>query len=316
MRMNRLPHIICICLLAGVTFLVYKAKKTPSPAPPRPRHPNNGRKPPKPPPPPKPAKPVEPVWLNWPVVHEVHNPALGQVLCDIDSHMPAHHQYRASNKITWAHETTHGINANIRNSQPGQKVNGFYTLRNRAVVIPEPPTTIRTVAPTVPHKLRGVSYDLYLVRQAGQWNHAPLYLFDEWTAYTNGSECGRELNAQGWYFELLQAHEFNLYSLCLAKVVKENCPNYDDKQMKAYLMWNIERTFRLAAPTAPKRYVLSGPFDHHINANIISFPDDENPTQKALEYAEKVRTLPEAESLRSFARSYFGPDWCRRVYGF
>jgi hypothetical protein len=316
--MTRLQQIICILLLAGATFLVATAKKhqarpQPQPAPQAQVQPPPPDEPPVPlPPPPK----VEPQWTHWPRVRQVNNPSLGKVLQDIDSHMPQGHRYSASNKITWAHETTHGINANIRNAQPNASgVNGFYALEDRAVVIEEPRTTISKVAPLVPQKLRGVSYNLYLVKQQSGWNDRPLYLFDEWTAYTNGSECGRELNGQGWYFELLQAHEFNVYCMCLAKLVKETCPQYDDRQLKAYMMFNVERTFRLAEP-APKRDVLRDPFDHHMNITLLSFPDDDNPTQKALEYVNKVRTLHEAEELRAFARQYFGPEWCKRIYGF
>lgn len=282
-----------------------------------------------PPVPPKeePPKTVEPEWTDWPAVRSVNNPSLGKVLQDIDSHMPAGHIYRDGNKVTWAHETTHGINSNIRNKhQDATRVNGFYGLNNRACVIYEPKTTIRAIAPKVPQVLRGPSYNLYLVQQTSGWNDRPLYLFDEWVAYTNGSECGRELNHSGWYYELLQAHNFNVYCIYLAMTVKEKCPDYDDKQMKAFMMWNIERTFRLAAPTVTKREIMY-PDPNEVKQHHLLNPmyppdilphgaDDSDPTREALAYVEKVRTAPEAESLRTFARQYFGAEWCKRVYGF
>lgn len=286
--------ILCLFLGLGLAY-AYKLKHHPvqpivQATPKEPEKPK-----PKPPEPlPKP-KPVEPKFDNWPKVRTVTNASLGKVLQDIDSHMPAGHQYSDSNKVTWAHETTHGINANIRNkNKDSTTVNGFYCLNDRACVIYEPKTTIRKIAPTVPNALRGPSYQLYLVQQTSGWNDRPLYLFDEWIAYTNGSETGRELNHSGWYYELLQAHNFNVYCIYLAMTVKKECPDYDDAQMKAFMMWNIERTFRLAAP----------------------FEQKDDPTKSALEYVEKVRTLPEAEALRVFSRQYFGIEWCKRVYGF
>lgn len=324
--MKNMKYIIIIAILALGLGFVYKLKHHTDPAPPLPQpgpvNPEPQPKPePKPEPPPEP-KTVEPKFDNWPRVRNVTNEKLGKILQDIDSHMPAGHQYSDSNKVTWAHETTHGINSNIRNKhQDATKVNGFYCLNDRACVIYEPKTTIRAFAGTVPQALRGPSYNLYLVQQTSGWNDRPLYLFDEWIAYTNGSETGRELNHQGWYYELLQAHNFNVYCMYLAMHVKKTCPDYDDTQMKAFMMWNIERTFRLAAPFE-KREVTKpdaggNPPGKHLHAHDIPLGnDDSNPTKEALDYVNKVRTLPEAEVLRTFARQYFGAEWCKRVYGF
>jgi len=39
----------------------------------------------------------------------------------------------------------------------------------------------------IPKELRGNIYQLYVVSQARSWNDRPLYLFDEWVSYQNGS---------------------------------------------------------------------------------------------------------------------------------
>lgn len=271
-----------------------------------------------------PVKPVFPNWENWPKVRNVQDEQkrmLGKILQDIESHMPVKHGYRDKNKVTWAHETTHGINANIRNSnKDATKVNGFYCLEDRACIIIEPKMTIKSFADSIPQKLRGPSYELYLVEQAVEWNNRPLYIFDEWTAYINGTETGRELNHQGWYYELLQAHNFNVYSMYLAKAVKETCPDYDCTQMKAFMMWNIERTFRLAEPFDGKVLMLSWPEEAsntHLHSHDIPHGgDDTDPIRSAIDYVQKVQTSSEAEEIRIFARNYFGTEWCKRVYGF
>lgn len=278
-------------------------------------------------------KQEEPTWTSWPKVRSVNN--LGKVLSDIESHMPAGHIYRDNSRVTWAHETTHGINANIRNSiRNGQKNNAFYVLEDRAAVIVEPRTTIRRVAGKIPQELRGPSYQLYLVESTSSWNNEPLYIMDEWTAYTNGSACGRELNADGWYYELLQAHNFNVYSMYLMMTVKEDCPDYDDKQLKAYIMWNVERTFDLAKTydaskalvLAPEVFEFIKEENHTLNKgkhlcphpepHEWSVPGNENPTARALAYSNLVKTSPAAEKLRVFARDYFGKEWCQKFYGF
>ena len=256
---------------------------------------------------------------EFPKVRNVSDVKLGKILQDIDSHMPAGHRYIFANKLTWGHETTHGINATIRNQYKGPDVvNAFYCLYDRAVIIEEPAVTIRAVAATIPVSLRGPSYNLYLVQQAGGWNNRPLYLFDEWVAYTNGSEGGRELNYEGWYYELLQAHNFNVYCICLAKLVSEKCPYYNDNQFRAFLKWNIERTFRLTEKFDNKQKVTkevedSVKIDYRIEGEWGS---DSDPVNSALSYVKKVRESSDAEELRAFARKYFGKEWCKKVYGF
>ena len=199
----------------------------------------------------------------------------------------------------------------------------------------------------VPQDLRGPSYQLYLVQQRRDWNNEPLYLMDEWTAYTNGTECGRELNAQGWDFELLQAHNFNVYCLYLAKAIQERCPDYDDKQFKAYLMWNMARVFRLtegSITSRPARMALVEPeymtaLDLHFGkkkhtcehpeANFGHWWDDknkrlvnltqmgvDNPIMRADAYVERVKTRESARELREFMKKYLGEAFCRKTYGF
>lgn len=213
--------------------------------------------------------------------------SLGKVLADIDSHLPAGHQYRDSDRVTWGHETTHGINSEIRNKYSGRnRVNGFYCLEDRGVVIREPQTTIRTVAAKVPSSLRGDVYALYMVDQASGWNDTPLYIFDEWVAYTNGSEVRKDLKIQSRDETVKYMMEFNVYALTLAKVVNEK-GGYDDKQFKAFLKWNIKRSM-----------------------NIY------NGETKATNYLNLLRKNKDADGLRVFAREYLGEKWCKEVLKF
>lgn len=263
----------------------------------------------------------EPEWTIYPKLREVNN--LGIVLSDIESHMPAGHHFVDPDKVTWAHETTHGINNDIRNSK-GRGVNAFYVLKDKAAVIPEPRTTIRRVAATIPQILRGFSYQLYLVQQAGDWNNEPLYLMDEWTAYANGAECAIELNKDRVASDLISSHNFNIYCLYLAKCVKEDCPDYDDKQFKAYLKWGIERVFDLSKNSG---FLTSLKVQKH-KVVIIHIHKTKNHQQttdhffltdadlNVESYLNKVRTAREAEPLRQFMKEYFGEEWCKKVYGF
>lgn len=231
----------------------------------------------------------EPTWTFYAKVRDVNNPSLGNVLADVDSHMPEGHIYKDNDKITWTHETSHGISSELRQKfgKPGIKINGFYCLENRAVIVEEPNVTISAVADVIPQSLRGDVYNLYFVKQVAGWNNIPLYILDEKVAYTNGSACRKDLKIEKRAETVQYMMEFCVYSIALAMTVKQNDPNYDDKQLRAFIMWNTERAF--------------------------GYYQEE---RGAKDYLDKLKTSRDAEIIRDFAKNYFGVDWCKRVYGF
>lgn len=261
-------------------------------------------------PPPEP-KQIEPEFVSYPQVRSVSED-LGKVLKDIESHMPANHIYKDSDKITWGHETTHGINSHLRMkfsqgnnaSLAGEwtplhdgklvfksyaRINGFYVLNDRAVIIKEPATTIRAVAKTVPPSLRGDVYNLYLVQQAQSWDDTPLYLVDELSSYTNGSEVRYDLGIQTRSETVLYMLEFTVYSLCIPMA-----SNSDDPQLKNFLAWQVARTMKLYQDSKQK---LGG-------------------AEKQDAYLAKIRTSEDAEQFRSFVRKYLGEAWVSQQLGF
>ncbi|RDJ35436.1 MAG: hypothetical protein DWQ19_11510 [Crenarchaeota archaeon] len=313
--MSRKEQLFIICILLLVINILVYLKKTD-------KHPEHVQedpglewlfKPeqeqPKPEPKPEPEPEIEPEWVNYPPLREVTN--LGKVLSDIESHMPAGHIYRDSDKITWAHETTHGINSNLRQkysrSYGGRdvwgrsawkeidgkpvfhngRINGFYCLDNKAAIIEEPPTTMQAAAALVPQSLRGPVYNLYMVQQARSWGDTPLYIFDEWSAYQNGSACRADLEIQERSETVSQMLEFDVYALALAMAVKKQAPNYDDSQFKRFLMWSLDRSFKLYKGES-----------------------------RAQSYLQAWKTSPDAEDLRQFTREYCGQEWTKKVLGF
>lgn len=261
----------------------------------------------------------QPKWTDYPPVRQVSSQGLGRVLADIESHMPAGHIYRDADKITWGHETSHGIASNIRGGansgrlslfpklrkrvlipnetdykltipvQRGGRKNGFYCLQNQAVIINEPNTHIRNVAQLVPRSLRGGVYQLYMISQAGSWGDTPLYICDEWVGYTNGSEVRLDLKIQSRQETLQYALEFCVYSSCIPWASKSN-----DPQLKAFLMWNTYRCMWLWEES--KKQI--------------------GPSQRQDTYLETMRTSPDAETWRQMVRDYYGKEWIREVLGF
>jgi hypothetical protein len=209
-----------------------------------------------------------PSFLSYPVQKPVTNPGdWGKVLTDIEGHLPASYgtQYQDSSKLTWGHETTHGINSDIRNyhNSTGQKANGFYVLEDRGVVIVEPPIKKSQVASFIPQSLRGMRFSLYITGQTA-WDSEPLYIFDEWVAYANGAAVGVDLVQSGLYKEqwtdgVAGALEFTIYALGLALAVEQLAPQYfaQNTQFKEFLGWHALRAmgiFRAGKTMTPFTY--------------------------------------------------------------
>ena len=265
----------------------------------------------------------EPKWRKYNRIREVSDPGLGVILGDLESHIFTEHHYGDANKVVWAHQVSHGINARLRNDPTtGDGWNGFYVLQDRSIILKEPEVTVRDVAVSIPANLRESGYGIYLLEQATTWNDRPLYLLDEWVAFTNASDCGRELNIKNWSFELLQAHEFSIYCMTLAMVVQRDCSDYRDTELREFIMWNVERVFRLTHPSDRSREEVSigrtniPVSNWHICPHPIPSTEFSGGMKEVDLYLNKVRTSPDAEKLRTFAKDYFGEEWCRKVYGF
>lgn len=178
---------------------------------------------------------------------------------------------------------------------------GLYMLQNRSVVIWEPDMKKDKVAEHVPQSLRGSRFDHY-VAGTPMWNDHPLYLWDEWTAYINGTEVGLDQLAagkwnQGRRLASVGPLEFTVYALATGKTIAENDPDRwrQDSQLSELLAFNSRRAMA-AVQAAQETEELRHPgFD---------------------QYLTNFRTAPDAEQLREFARTEFGDEFCQTVYGF
>ncbi len=229
----------------------------------------------------------EPKWVK---VKQYSKPNLkfGNVLSDIRSHINDGGYYNDSDLITAAHETTHGINSNVRNElYDGKAINAFYCLDGKACVLNEPKTRIEKVAKNVPVSLRGGVYKLYLVEQAASgWGDRPLYILDEWVSYTNGSAARKDLQISSRAETVKYMFEFNIYVLTLLMVIENEELSYDVEDLNNFVRWNIERS--------------------------MSIYDEE---KEAKEYLEMFRNVSDAESLRVFVKKRYGNSWSKKYFG-
>jgi hypothetical protein len=243
-------------------------------------------------------------FLAWPVQKQASGSDWGVALTDIVRHLPSQYgsQYDfPDDYLTWGHETTHGINAHLRNykNNTGQRANALYLMKDRFALVMEPPTTVLgNVATYVPASLHGSRFKTYLVDQVASWNDTPTYVFDEWVAYTNQSEVGVEIAKNGtlteWQDGVAGNLEFTVYALALGLAVETLDASYfaQNLQFREFIAWNAERAMDL--------YRVGSVLP------VFTFADEDA-------YYAKWKTSPDAAALRNFARRTFGPMYCTKV---
>jgi len=226
----------------------------------------------------------------------------GDVLNDILTHLSRQYgsTYYDRDPITHGHETSHGIHSDIRNhhNDTGKRVNGFYMLRDRAVLVVEPNIRKSHAAPYIPAGLRGSRYDLY-VTGSHAWDDTPLYLWDEWNAYVNGGEVGVDMVEnglwnRGWRDGVAGQLEFTVYAIALAMAVEERDPAYfaEHTQFLAFLAYNSRRAMEV----------------YRVGAKMEAFSWDRQDA-----YYAKLTTGEAGRSIREFTDRIFGHSWTREV---
>ena len=162
------------------------------------------------------------LYVNVPMLR---TDTIGGILGDIDSRIYGTPQYdwtnyRDDDKVTWAHEGTHSVNAKIRLDNHVR--NGFYLTDGQGIVLSQPNFTLKELANKVPLKERGRLYKLYLIEGQKYWNDVPFYCIDELSAYINGCLVGVEYNiTDRTKHSYINAVEMYGYSIMAYNICKE-----------------------------------------------------------------------------------------------
>lgn len=220
----------------------------------------------------------------------------GTVYADVISHSKEPPYGDGGGRSTNVHETTHGVNSDIRNShtQPGRRVNGFYVLEGRGVVIDEPKSKKSHADKFLPKSLRSYRYDNY-IRGQRAWEDTPTYICDEWVAYVNGGKCCVEdvkkgRYKEGWRDGVSGCLDFSIYTIAMCMAVKEDDPDYwrTNEQFRAFVVWELKR--------AHETYM-----EGHV------MPQFKWEKQDAL--LKEFLTNPEAQAMRNFVAQELGGVW-------
>ena len=190
-----------------------------------------------------------PQWYEVKPSNTRANPDWGVHLTDIEQRLTTT-DHRLGDKLTWAHEGTHFINANLTSwhSQAMKTyAQGLYVGGDRCTFVLAPKITVPDIARIIPLELRGSRYKTYLVDFHRNSLNTPTMILDEWVAYQNGLSTGIEhvekrlsrLEHTNYALSVLEMSVYSAYMLEAAD------PDYDATQLKAFVAWGTEQSFRL-----------------------------------------------------------------------
>jgi hypothetical protein len=232
------------------------------------------------------------------------NPKWSPIMQDVMDHRPPDFNYSFDNMSTDAHETIHAINQSIcwhNNNTTCAKSSGFYLGDSRGVLLPNPKIKKSQIEQFIPASLRGFRYKTYMIELT--WSEEyPLYILNEWVAYTYGTAAGIDLANHGLWTNGKRDQsgpiEFLAYSLATAMALKVNEPDYcrDNPQFREFLGFMTKRTMEAYTPVA-------------------QFPEFSWSKKDDLIY-NNLKSSADAEPLRAYARELFGAEWTNTILGF
>lgn len=245
--------LITLAMLLNIAIFVYKTNHTPQPI--ETEHVQEAILPDEPIVPEVEEEVTEPVdepsrVPEFVVVPKFRNIGEQSVYGDVLSHSEEAPFGDQHGRSTNAHETGHGIHSYLRQKHriQGKRVNGFYVLEGRGVIIEEPNMRKSHINKFVPQNLRAYRFNLYLEKQV-EWDDTPLYIYDEWNAYVLGGKCNVDDVENGrhkgqWSDGVSGCLEFSIYAIALCMAVKEHDPAYweSNKQFRDFTIWNLRES--------------------------------------------------------------------------
>ena len=234
----------------------------------------------------------------------------GTVLTDIARHLPDQERYQdafrryieAGDLVTAGHEWTHFLNE-VLTLKAGVNRSAYYLLNGRFMTLTDP-EGLRGYLPRIPASLKGELYDLYLVQNGSNAKVDPLYLFDEWSAYTNDVtlavdqlEEGKPLDSN--HRGAVQPHtagnviEFMFYGFAVGMAVREHDRAYyngpEGSKLREFIVLNAERSIG-------------------IHEKAMCHSELSKGDQRNEDLIHSFRTSPDTAEMRNFVKRELGGE--------
>lgn len=175
------------------------------------------------------------------------------VLKELESRLSAADaaNYRESDVVSCGHYWSHALNAAVRNRHGGTtKVNAAYMPGGHSLLLPEPSNL------TLSEVRNNTTKPGRVMLNTGDWNHQPLYLLDELSAYCCGAVAGIE-NGSRERAEQSAGFAQDVYEHCLVMARLARLRGYAHaNELDAFLRYTGEYveqlTFQTLDPGAEK----------------------------------------------------------------
>jgi len=195
--------------------------------------------------------------------------------------------------MTGAHEMEHDVNSVLRNEKGVKGYWGFYTGNNQAVYVKDPGIDKTDIVSNIPTSLQGSRMNYLTNKNVGF--DTSLYIFDEAWAYNMGSRAALETGSGS----VTGLADMSTYGLAAAKTISEKNPQYwnspEGAQYRSFLGQTLKTSMGLL-----NQGISAGKIDNVEQQRIYS----------------NLRTSPDAEGLRQFAKQTFGSQYTKQVFGF
>lgn len=170
------------------------------------------------------------------------------IYTDVLSHL-RRQPFVDENRSTMVHENAHMIHSELRkqyNSSSQERLNAFYLLNGKAALVEEPKIKKNQINSFVPINLQSYRFRVYFVTNQ-DWDYAPLYVMDEWSAYILGAKCYLEDYKNGrynkkWTDGVSGCLDFSIYTIALCMAIEKHDPTYwqNNKQFKSFVSWQLK----------------------------------------------------------------------------
>lgn len=203
--------------------------------------------------------------------------------------------FNSLDRQTKVHETVHDINNFIRNTTQNSKDNGFYCLKGRGIIFLEPNIKKSQVKEFIPRSVRSNKFDLY-IEGSPEWENQPLYIIDEWVAYTISGMSAVEDHYNNklyeWRDSIFGTLELSIYSIALCMTIEKYDPEYwkNNTNFKKWMYWwllGCENTYNAGKDLKYLKW------------------------DKQDQLLEKLRTNPDTTNMRNFIIKNFNGVWLR-----